>query len=101
MAVLVEFEVGGATAEQMYALEARTRERGEALGRPPFTGCMFIAATAHDHGFRFVSVWRSEEAFRAVLETTLGPDLKAVGAQASNISVAPVMSMAIPGTHAP
>ena len=35
VAVLVEFDVLDATQEQMYALEERTRNRGEALGRPP------------------------------------------------------------------
>lgn len=98
MAVLVEFHVLEATPEQMYALEERTRERGEALGRPPFAGCMFLAVSLRDSAFHFVSAWRTEEAFRAVLDTMLGPDLTAVGASASNILVSPVMSMAIPGT---
>ena len=101
MAVLVEFDVLEATPEQMYALEERTRQRGEALGRPPFAGCMFLAVAPRDSAFHFVSAWRTEEAFKAVLETMLGPDLAAVGASASNILVAPVMSMAIPETLAP
>lgn len=101
MAVLVEFDVLDATLDQMYALEERTRQRGEALGRPPFAGCMFIAATPRDSAFHFVSAWRTEEAFTAVLDTMLGPDLAAVGASASNILVGPVMAMAIPGQDAP
>ena len=101
MAVLVEFDVVDATPEQMYALEERTRQRGEALGRPPFVGCMFLAVTPRAASFHFVSAWRSEDAFREVLADMLGPDLKAVGASASNIVIGPVTSMAIPGTHAP
>jgi hypothetical protein len=100
MAVLVEFDVEG-TPEQMYALEERTRQRGEALGRPPFAGCMFLAVTPRGSGFHFVSVWRTEEAFRDVLDTMLGPDLDAVGASAGHVVVGPVLSMAIPGPDAP
>lgn len=99
MAVIVDFLVPGATPEQMYTVEALTQARGEAAGRPPFDGCMFIAATAVDSGFRFVSAWRSEAEFRAVLEDMLGPDLARVSLNATNIEVAPVVSMAIPGAH--
>lgn len=101
MAVLVEFDVLNATPEQMYELEERTRQRGEALGRPPYAGCMFLAVAPRDSAFHFVSAWRTEDDFTAVLETMLGPDFAAVGASASNIVVGPVMSMAIPGAHAP
>lgn len=101
MAVLVEFEVPGATPEQMYALEARTRERGEALGRPPFVGCMFLAVTANERGFRFVSAWRTEAAFREAMDTMLAPDLHALSTEASEVTVSAVISMAIPGTAAP
>ena len=101
MAVLVEFDVLDATSEQMYALEERTTQRGNVLGRPPFAGCMFLAVSPRGSSFHFVSAWRSEEAFREVLETMLGPDLTAVGASASNVVVDPVMSMAIPGHDAP
>ena len=97
MAVIVDFQVPGATPEQMYAVEGLTQARGEAAGRPPFVGCMFIAATASDAGFRFVSAWRSEADFRAVLEDMLGPDLATVELRATNIDVSPVVSMAIPG----
>lgn len=101
MAVLVEFDVLDATQEQMYELEGRTTRRGEALGGPPFGGCMFLAVTPRGSAFHFVSAWRSEEAFRTVMDTMLGPDLTAVGATASNVLVGPVMSMAIPGRDAP
>lgn len=101
MAVLVELDVEDATTEQMYEVEERTRQRGEALGRPPYAGCLFIAVTPRGSGFHFVSVWRTEEAFRDVLATMLQPDLDAVGARASNIVVGPVLSMAIPGADAP
>lgn len=101
MAVLVEFDVLNTTPEQMYALEERTRQRGEALGRPPFVGCMFLAVTPRGSTFHFVSAWRSEEAFRSTLDTMLGPDLATVGASASNVLVGPVISMAIPGHDAP
>lgn len=97
MAVLVGFTVPEATVEQMYAVEELTRRRGEAVGKPPFDGCLFIAATADDGGFRFVSAWRTEADFRTVLDTMLGPDLRTVGVAAADISVSPVVSMAIPG----
>lgn len=99
MAVIVDFQVPGATPEQMYTVEALTQARGEAAGRPPFVGCMFIAATAVDSGFRFVSAWRTEAEFRAVLEDMLGPDLAAVNLNVTNIEVSPVVSMAIPGAR--
>lgn len=99
MAVIVDFLVPGATPEQMYTVEALTQARGEAAGRPPFVGCMFIAATAVHSGFRFVSAWRSEEEFRAVLDDMLGPDLATVSLHATDIEVAPVVSMAIPGVR--
>lgn len=101
MAVLVEFEVRDANEEQMYDLEARTRRRGEALGRPPYVGCLFLAVGRGDGVFRFVSAWRTEDAFRDVMATMLGPDLATVGAQASGLSVTEVLSMAIPGMSAP
>jgi len=101
MAVLVEFDVLDTTSEQMYELEARTRARGEALGRPPFAGCLFLAATPRGSTVHFVSAWRTEEAFREVLASMLGPDLEAVGAAASDVVVGPIMSMAIPGADAP
>ncbi|GAA4413456.1 hypothetical protein GCM10023168_36370 [Fodinibacter luteus] len=97
MAVIVDFVVPGATPEQMYQVEALTQERGKAVGRPPFTGCMFIAATAIASGFRFVSAWRGEADFRAVLEDMLGPDLASVGLSAADIQTSSVFSMAIPG----
>lgn len=101
MAVLVEFEVHDATVDQMMAVEARTQERGQALGRPPYVGCMFLAASPRDSGFHFVSVWRTEDAFRAVLEEMIGPDMTAEGAEVTDVEVSPVLSMAIPGTDAP
>ena len=97
VAVIVDFLVPGATPEQMYTVEALTQARGEAAGGPPFDGCMFIAATAVESGFRFVSAWRTEAAFRTVLEDMLGPDLARASLNATNIKVSPVVSMAIPG----
>ena len=97
MAVIVDFVVPEATPEQMYQVEALTQARGEAAGRPPYSGCMFIAATAIESGFRFVSAWRNEADFRAVLEDMLGPDLATVGLRAADIQTSPVVSMAIPG----
>lgn len=99
MAVIVDFTVPGATPEQMYAVEELTRVRGEAAGRPPFTGCMFIAVTAAGSGFRFVSAWRTEADFDAVLETMLGPDLATVDLAVSDVRVSPAVSMAIPGAQ--
>ncbi|MFD1947013.1 hypothetical protein [Nocardioides aestuarii] len=99
MAVMVEFEVRGVTPEQLYEVEQRTTERGEALGRPPYDGLVFLAVSPRDDAFRFVSVWRTEEAFAVALDSMLAPDLAAVGAVVSDVVVGPVMSMAIPGDH--
>ena len=101
MAVIVEFDVPGATPEQLYSVEELTYARGEAAGGPPYDGCMFFATTATESGFRCISAWRTEAAFHAVLETMLGPDLCAVGLTATGISVSPALSMAIPGAHGP
>lgn len=100
MAVRVDFEVPGATPEQMYAVEARTQERGQAAGGPPYAGCMAIVVTAGVDAFRFVSVWRTEEAFRAVVDTMLGPDLAEHGLAVDRVTVEPVVSMGIPGSEA-
>ena len=97
MAVIVDFVVPEATPEQMYHVDALIQERGKAAGRPPYTGCMFIAVTASESGFRFVSAWRNEADFRAVLADMLGPDLATVGLSAAEVETSPVVSMAIPG----
>ena len=99
MAVLVEFTVPGATPEQIYSVEAKTQERGEQAGRPPYPGCMFLAVTAYDGGFRFVSAWRTEADFHTVLETMLTPDLGEVGLAVAGVTAVPVVGMAIPGAH--
>lgn len=97
MAVLVEFVVRDVTPEQLYEVEQRTTERGQALGRPPYDGLLFLAVTPHDGAFRFVSAWRTEDAFRVALDSMLAPDLATVGAVVSDVVVGSVMSMAIPG----
>ena len=97
MAVLVEFAVSEAATEQMYALEQLTQARGAALGRPPYAGLMFLACVPDGPGFRFSSAWRREEDFRAVLQEMLGPDAAEVGLEVSDVTVSPVLSMAIPG----
>lgn len=99
LAVIVEFDVQGATAEQLYEVERLTVVRGEAAGAPPYAGCMFLAVTATDDGFRFVSAWRSTDDFHAVMEKMLGPDLASVGLAASAIKISPAISMAIPPAH--
>ena len=35
----------------MYTVEELTRTRGEAAGRPPYDGCMFMAVTPEGSGF--------------------------------------------------
>jgi hypothetical protein len=100
MAVIVDFTIPGSTREQIYQAEDVARRRGEAAGRPPYPGCMFIAITEADDGARSVSAWRTEDDFREVLESTLGPDLASVGLLVGDIRVRPAVSMAIPGAHA-
>ena len=100
MAVLVTFRVPSATLDQVYAVEALTRARGEAAGGPPYTGCMFFATTMADDGMRAVSAWRTESDFRSVMDEMLGPDLATQGLSAIGVEVATVVSMAIPGAHA-
>ena len=97
--MIVDFDVRGADADQLYEVERLTVARGEAAGGPPYGGCMFIAVTSEDGGFRFVSAWRSAADFDVVMETMLGPDLASVGLAASNVRVSPAVSMAIPGAH--
>jgi hypothetical protein len=97
--VIVEFEVPGATPEQIYSVEELTQARGEAVGGPPYDGCMFFATTQTGSGFRCVTAWRTEGAFQAVLDTMLGPDLATVGLTATAITVSDAISMAIPGAH--
>ena len=100
MAVIVDMSVPGATPDQAYAVEELTRQRGEAVGGPPYTGCMFLAATLGDAGLRIVAAWRTEAEFRKVLDTMLEPDFGSVGLEVHVESVAPAVSMAIPGAHA-
>ena len=97
MAVLVELVVPGATPEQLYEVETRNQQRGAELGRAPYGGMLFLAATPVAEGFRLVSAWRTEGAFRAVLDQMLGPDLDSLGLAVSEVQVSPVASMAIPG----
>ena len=99
MAVIVEFDVPGATPEQLYSVEELTFARGQAAGGPPYDGCMFFATVPADSGFRCISAWRTESAFQAVLDTMLGPDLSSVGLSAADIRAFPALSMAIPGAH--
>jgi hypothetical protein len=100
MAVIVDFTIPGATRDQIYAGETVARERGEAAGRPPYPGCMFLAIAENGEGARAVSAWRTEDGFREVLEKMLGPDLASVGLQVTDLRVTPALSMAIPGAHA-
>ena len=99
MAVLVELLVPGATEEKMWAVEQLTQARGEALGRPPYSGMMFLAATPTASGLRLVSAWRTEADFRAVLESMMAPDFATQGLSVTDVVVSPVASMAIPGNH--
>ena len=101
MAVLVELEVPGATLEEMYAVEELTRQRGEALGGPPYAGCLFLAVTHVDGVINISSAWRTEGDFRQVLDTMMGPDLATVGREVSAVTIAPILSMAIPGRQEP
>jgi hypothetical protein len=102
VAVIVEFLLVGATPEQVYEAESAAQARSEASGAPPYPSLMFVAVTPAEQseGFRFVSAWRTEADFRRELETLLGPDLAAVGLEASDVRVAPVLSMAMPGAGA-
>jgi hypothetical protein len=101
MAVLVSFHVPAATLDQVYAVEALTQARGEAAGGPPYAGCMFFAATVADDGMRVVSAWSTENHFWSVMDEMLGPDLATQQLAAVDVAVSPVVSMAIPGAHAP
>lgn len=100
MAVLAEFGIPDATSEELMRLEAMTSARGEAAGGPPYPGCMFLAVVPDGDGFRFTSVWRTEAHLRAVLDDMLGPDAREVGVELTDVTVSPVISMAIPGTGA-
>jgi hypothetical protein len=96
MAVLVEWQVPGAAPEQLYEVELRNQQRAAELGRPPYEGLLFLAATPVEDGFRIVSAWRTEDAFRTVLDAMIAPDLASMDLAVSDVRVAPVASMAIP-----
>ena len=100
MAVVVDIVVPGATLDQVYEVEELTRQRGEAVGGPPYTGCMFLAATHDEAGLRIVAAWRTEAEFQQVLTTMMRPDFASVGLEVSVERVQPAVSMAIPGAHA-
>lgn len=97
MAVIAEFRIPGATPEQVYEVEQRNAQRASELGRAPYDGMLFLAVAADGDGFRAVTCWRTEEAFRAVLDTMLGPDLTSLGLSAADVRVSPVVSMAMSG----
>jgi hypothetical protein len=99
MAVIIDMSVEGATLDKVYAVEGLTSQRGEAAGGPPYTGCMFLAATLEDDRLRIVAAWRTEADFRDVLETMLQPDFASVGLDVRVDRVQPAVSMAIPGAH--
>lgn len=61
---------------------------------------MALVVTAGVDSFRSVSVWRTEEAFRAVVDTVLGPDLAEHGLAVDRVTVEPVVSKGISGTEA-
>ena len=100
MAILVTFTLPRATPAQLGTAEQRAQERGAAAEGPPYPGLMFLAVTAIDGGFRCVSAWRTEQQFRSVHEAMLGPDLSSASLSMEDVSVAPIVSMALPGAHA-
>lgn len=97
MAVIVHFDLPGASLEQVYEAEAKARRRGEERGGPPYDGCLFLAVTRTPVGVTTVSAWRTEREFRRALEEMLGPDLEAVGLRVGRTTVSEAVSMAIPG----
>ncbi len=98
MAVIVHFDLPGASLEQVYEAEAKARRRGEERGGSPYDGCLFLAVTrTPDGGVTTVSAWRTEHDFRRALEEMLVPDLDAVGLRVGRLTVSEAVSMAIPG----
>ncbi|HEX4977760.1 MAG TPA: hypothetical protein VFV40_07835 [Nocardioides sp.] len=97
MAVIVSFDLPGASLEQVYEAEAKARRRGEERGGTPYDGCLFFAVTRSSDGVATVSAWRTEHDFRRSLEEMLGPDLEAVGLRVGRTVVSEAVSMAIPG----
>lgn len=98
--MLVSFTLPHATPAALATAEHRAQERGAAAGGPPYPGLMFVAITPTDRGYRSVSAWRTEQDFRSVHDAMLAPDLSSAGLSVEDVSVAPIVSMAIPGTHA-
>lgn len=97
MAVIVSFDLPGASLEQVYEAEAKARRRGEERGGPPYDGCLFFAVTRTPDGAATVSAWRTEHDFRRTLEEMLGPDLETAGLSLARVTVGEAVSMAIPG----
>lgn len=95
MAVIVHFDLPGASLEQVY--EAKARRRGEERGGPPYDGCLFLAVTRTPDGVTSVSAWRTERDFRRAMDDALGHDLEAVGLHVGRTTVGEAVSMAIPG----
>lgn len=97
MAVIVQFDLPGASLEQVYEAEAKARRRGEERDGTPYDGCLFFAVTRAPEGVTTVSAWRTERDFRRAFEEMLGPDLEAVGLRPGRTTVSEAVSVAIPG----
>jgi hypothetical protein len=88
MAVLIigESESGNA------ALDARTTQE---LGGPPPGSIARFAGPSASGGWRVVSVWESEEAFRTYEREKLVPTFERLGRSLPNIQVSPLESVRI------
>ncbi|MYS91941.1 MULTISPECIES: hypothetical protein [Streptomyces] len=75
MAVLVEVEFSGVTAQQYDTVDQRVGARAE---RPP-EGLLFHTAIITDTGLRVVDLWESTEACEAFIANRLQPVIREVG----------------------
>ncbi|MER7402590.1 hypothetical protein ABT373_08870 [Streptomyces sp. NPDC000070] len=75
MAVLVEVEFSGVTAQQYDTVDQRVGARAE---QPP-EGLLFHTAIITDTGLRVVDLWESTEACEAFIANRLRPVIREVG----------------------
>ena len=99
MAVLVEFELVGATEDDVHRAEMVAMQRGQRVGGPPYGGCIFVTVVPTADGMRLSSAWRTEAEFRSTFEAALRPDLVEAGLAPGDPTVCRVVSMGVPGAH--
>ena len=95
MAIVVEVPVRSASRVQHDLLDERIDAVLREMGGPP-AGLMVQVNRPEKDGFLMIGVWRSEAEMRTFHESTLLPQLAAIGLQAEGQTVWPVWTFAKP-----